>query len=430
MVISQELNALSAKARFSSTEMTTPKRQPRLDLNPSSADRWTTCTASPRFILENWDKVQSSDTIYNQEGTTAHEVVAAFLQDRQPRPSECPVPVDSDMLWHGWNYMEHVLSCMKPGGKLLVEMKLPLWYMKDRNAIVDAAVINDDCLHVIDYKYGAGIPVHPENNLQAAIYAFSVGRLRAPIPSAFPVFIHIFQPRGRNSEDGPAHIWETTWLDVCKLTQKVSTAASFILEDFSEMTKFAPSEKACQWCPAKGFCTARQQSMADGLEVIDHQSTPLPSPGVLSQEQLVRVLTHKKAISSWLDDVEEWAEGFLKGGGTIPGFKLVESRGGNRRWSDPAKAAELLLRDTVLKRAEVISETTISPGAAEKMLGKHKFSVELTNLIVKAPGAPTLAPESDKRPAIGASVLEEFEVLDDSSIGGKIIAATAEKGFY
>jgi hypothetical protein len=391
--------------------MTTPKRQPRLDLNPSSADRWTTCTASPRFILENWDKVQSSDTFYNREGTTAHEVAAAFLQDRQPRPSECPVPVDADMLWHGWNYMEHVLSYMKPGGKLLVEMKLPLWYMKDRNAIVDAAVINDDCLHVIDYKYGAGIPVHPENNLQAAIYAVSVGVVHGTsFPTDMPVFIHIYQPRGRNAEDGPAHIWETTWLEVCKLTQKVTDVAKGI-QDGSEMQMFLPSEKACQWCPAKGFCTARQQSMADGFEVIEALPRPLPGAGAINLEQVRRILNHKADMVKFLDDVEEWAEGFLKGGGNIPGFKLVESRGGNRRWSDPAKAAELLLRDTVLKRAEVIEEKVISPAAVEEKLGKHKFSVELTNLIVKSPGAATLAPESDKRPAIGASVLEEFEVL-------------------
>jgi hypothetical protein len=182
--------------------MSTTKRPPRLDLNPSSADRWTTCTASPRFILENWDKIPPSDTVYNQEGTTAHEVASALLQGREPRvsdPYHCPVPVDKEMRWHGWNYMEYVQSLRTSTefSSILVEQKLPLWYMKERNAIVDAAVINLDSMHVIDYKYGEGVVVSPVENLQTAIYAMSVGQLSGPKPSDFPVFIHIYQPRGR-----------------------------------------------------------------------------------------------------------------------------------------------------------------------------------------------------------------------------------------
>ena len=61
------------------------KRTPRIDLNPSSAERWTTCTASPKFIFDNWDKLPPHDTFYNQEGTTAHEVASALLQGFHPK---------------------------------------------------------------------------------------------------------------------------------------------------------------------------------------------------------------------------------------------------------------------------------------------------------------------------------------------------------
>jgi hypothetical protein len=46
----------------------------------------------------------------------------------------------------------------------------------------------------------------------------------------------------------------------------------------------------------------------------------------------------------------------------------------------------------------------------EKLLGKNKMNVELTNLITKPPGVPVIAPESDKREAIGG-VLDDFEVI-------------------
>jgi len=404
------------------------KRQPRLDLNPSSADRWTTCTKSPSFILENWDKIpESTDTPYNMAGTAAHEVAAAYLQNREP--GETPVPIDEDMLLHGWNYMEYVLGLREPGSQMLVEQKLPLWYMPKRNCIVDAAVINKSNLHIVDYKYGEGVVVHPERSLQATIYAQTIGAGMLPFPpDDFPVFVHIYQPRGRAGETGPGHVWETTWGEIAAIAQEIHTRAKLIqahqeIEDFSAPERlnaplvFAPSDKACQWCPAKGFCTARQASLAEGFEVLD-ALTPLPKPGssIISMEQVQRILTHKDGMISWLNDVEEWAQDYMKAGGKIPGFKLVLSRGGNRYWSKPSEAAALLARDTMLNGNEITitHREVISPAQAEKLIGKNKFSAELSNLIAKPAGSPVLAPESDKREAIG-SAISDFEVLPEQT---------------
>jgi len=390
----------------------TTRKPPRLDLNPSSADRWTTCTASPRFIMENWDKVPvSSDTVYNQEGTTAHAVAAAELNGQTLIEATLPTPVDADMRWHGWNYAEYVSALRQPGSTLLVETKLPLWYMKERNCVIDAAVVNSDSLHVVDYKYGEGIPVSPVGNIQAAIYAITIGQMGQPLPTEFPIFIHIYQPRGRAAEDGASHVWQTTWLELNHLVQSVDEAALVIQAD-DPAQKFSPSEKACQWCPAKGFCNHRRDSMTEGLEIIDAQPRPLPSPAVLRDEQIQKLLVHKSGIISWLEDVEEWAQQRLVEGHKIPGFKLVLSRGGNRYWSDPKKAAVLLLESTVLKRDEVIEEKVIGPAAVEKLLGKNKLNVDLTNLITRNAGSPVIARDDDRREAIGG-VLDDFEILPE-----------------
>lgn len=395
------------------------KRSPRLDLNPSSADRWTTCTASPQFIMDNHDKIpESTDTPYNMAGTAAHEVAAAFLQNRQPGTT--PVPVDEDMLMHGWNYHEYVLALREPGHRMLVEQKLPLWYMPARNCIVDAAVINPENLHIVDYKYGEGVVVHPERSLQATIYAQTIGSGMLPFPpDDFPVFVHIYQPRGRAGETGPGHVWETTWGEIAQISHEISETAKLVQArggDNSESPSlpplvFAPSDKACQWCPAKGFCTARQASLAEGFEVIESQSTP-PAPAVLSLEQRTRIQHHAAAMKEWLDDVTAYNLERMRGGEKLPGFKLVLSRGGNRKWSDEKKAAELLVRDTVLKRSEVVEETTIGPAQVEKLIGKNKLSADLTALITKPPGSPVIAPEGDKREAIG-SAISDFEVLPE-----------------
>ena len=41
--------------------------------------------------------------------------------------------------------------------------------------------------------------------------------------------------------------------------------------------------------------------------------------------------------------------------------------------------------------------------ALEKLIGKKKFADVLADVVIKPSGAPTLVPEEDKRPAIGAS---------------------------
>lgn len=395
---------------------------PRLDLMPSAADRWTSCTASPRFCLENAELIPADlSSKFSQEGTTAHEVAAAYLQDREPDPKNCATPIDADMRMHAWDYSEYVQALRDPDpgmSKLLVEQKQALWYAPGRNAIVDAAVINPGSLHIVDYKYGAGVVVSPIENLQATIYAYQILQ-SLDVPHDFPIFVHIYQPRGRENGDTPAHVWEITAGEIAARAGMIAGKADIIRlnnETKGNPLAFVPSEKACRWCPAKAFCPARQSDMLDGIEalaVIEDVPPVLPLPSALPIEQLAAVLKHRKKIAKWLDDAEEYATNRLTEGHTVPGFKLVMSRGGNRYWADPKKAAELLLKTTVLSRSEVVEEKTISPAAAEKLVGKKKFSTELESLITRAPGGPELAPADDKRESCLVSGATEFAPLKD-----------------
>lgn len=397
------------------------KKPPRLDLNPSAAARWVTCTASPHFILENADKLPPDDTVWNQEGTTAHEVAAALLEGREVNPTECPTPIDKEMHRHAWNYMEYVQEL--GGGKEIIEQKFLLWYMPGRNGKVDVLKIVGNHTHVVDYKYGVGVIVDPFENLQGAIYARSalthVLSSHADIPEGklmdAPVTIHIYQPRGRGAEDSPFHVWETTWGEILEFTKQVTDAAELILADGE--TKFAPSEKACRFCPAKGFCTARTGEFKRDIEVLATIETGpkhFPPVKAISAKQLAAVLQHGDAIKQWVDDAKEYALDYLKGGGTIEGFKLVLGRQGNRYWTNPEQAAKLLLKDTHLRENEVYETSVVSPGGADKLLGKKALTLDLLNLVARADGKPTIAPAADKRPEYGINAALEFENLGDS----------------
>lgn len=392
----------------------TTTRTPRLDLNPSAVSRWVPCTASPRFILENADKLPDDKTKFNLEGTTAHEVGAALLEGREINLSECPTPITKEMHRHAWGYYEYVQEL---GGNPIVERKFPLWYMPGRNGKVDVLTINGNHTHVVDLKYGKGVIVDPFENLQGAIYARSAltTAIRS-IPEGSlmesPVSIHIYQPRGRGAEDSPFHVWETTWGVILEFTKQVTDAATLILADGE--TEFAPSTKACQFCPAKGFCTARTKEFKRDIEVLATVETGpkhFPPVKAISAKQLAAVLEHGDAIKQWVDDAREYALDYLKGGGTIEGWKLVLGRQGNRYWTNPEQAAKLLLKDTHLRENEVWEKSVVSPGGAEKLLGKKALTLDLLNLVARADGKPTIAPAADKRPEYGINAALEFEKI-------------------
>ncbi len=387
---------------------------------PSAADRWLTCTASPQFIFDNWDRLPVEDRMFADPGNTAHEVAAAFLQNRKVDPKNCPVPVDAQMNWNGWNYMEFVEGLVAPGGKLFVEQRLPLFYNQKRNAVVDVAIVNPDHMHIVDYKYGEGIIVSPENNNQGIIYARCVtwNRLGHPHafdkPDDFPIFVTIYQPRTR--DDKLFHTWETTWGEIKQKANDIAYIANgiYLAHHAGETLEFKPSEKACQWCPAKGFCEARQRELVKDLEmlaVID--GTAKPVARVLTEKQLAAIVRHGDEIKRWIDDAQAFALQLMRSGGKIPGFKLVLSRGGNRHWTDPAKAAKYLLEDTILREDEIYTQPKpVSPKQIEDLLGKGKIPARAFKLIGKSPPQPVIAPEDDPRESALIDGAKEFVDLD------------------
>lgn len=86
-------------------------------------------------------------------------------------------------------------------------------------------------------------------------------------------------------------------------------------------------------------------------------------------------------------------------GGEIPGYKVVEGREGNRKWTDEAVVLKTLT-DAGLTAEEVTETRLLSPAAMDKALGKKRAAELLTDYIDRSPGAPAVVPETDKRPAL------------------------------
>lgn len=152
------------------------------------------------------------------EGTIAHSHAAAALLMGYDASS---IP-DQIMAVHVKKYVDYVESHLDGTKELHVEEKSPLWYSPTENGTVDAWVLNDDCLHVFDLKYGQGVTVDAEGNTQLAIYAESLIQKIGSIGMGFKIRLHIVQPRCREGE--PIKTWDLTRRELQDFCDKIEDA--------------------------------------------------------------------------------------------------------------------------------------------------------------------------------------------------------------
>ena len=132
---------------------------------------------------------------------------------------------------------------------------------------------------------------------------------------------------------------------------------------------------------------------------------------VMTDTELADAYGMVAKIQKWCTDVTEEAMRRANEGATLPGFKLVVGRQGNRAWFDKQQAADvlsiLLPADQLYKPREIVSPTDV-----EKIM-KKDMPLEwdsVQTLIMRPDGKPSLVRDTDARPALGAVALE-FPVL-------------------
>lgn len=405
--------------------MITMKPRPKtLSLSPSSAHTWSVCTAQPRYVWDNWDKVPPQDSTYSQEGSLAHKVCECLLKGEP-----MPVGATTEMLEYAEDYVAFVEQALADLGPSMsfVELKVPLYYQIERNGIIDFAAVRHDgtALHIVDYKYGF-TPVEAERNKQLSIYVRNlVLHVRGVVEVSKDAVVRmtIDQPRL-----GSRKTWETTLdeLDDFLRENVEAQALSILYPEPKASFKFAPSDETCKFCPAESFCTARAQWIAKDFEPLDvvlrdpqsviddpEDIVGFAPPETLDEQHLAAALAIADAAKKWFSNLESYALARAVNGNPPPGFKAVEGRG-SRQWGDDAEAERFL--KARLKKDAYQPAKILSPAQAEKALkGKltPRLAKKFDELITRKEGNPTLVRESDKRPALTMPE-DQFSVLPSS----------------
>lgn len=370
-------------------------------LGPSKAHQWLACPPSALWETEFPDPGSSEAAA---EGTLAHAIAEDHLLKALAGRRQTTLKVHKEdplfkpaMLEHVATYVDVILelrAAMPEDASVCVEQRLDLTeWVPDCFGTADCVLIGDGQMHVCDLKYGKGVAVNAVGNPQLRLYALGCLNEFGMLYDIRTVTTHIIQPRLDSISEETLTVEELLkWGE-----EVVKPAAALAAEGKGD---YNPGEDQCRWCRCKNRCRAYQEYMWKLAEIrFDPVDEHERQANELTDEEIGRLLSGVEELKRWASGIADWAlDQAVNHGVHFPGWKLVEGRS-VRKITDEDKAS-LALLDADFKITQIMKLRGLTE--LEALAGKERLNNLIGKYIVKPEGKPTLAKESDKRPALDA----------------------------
>lgn len=380
--------------------MTAAAERAHAYLGPSSAYKWLNCPQSAR--LEELIPDQTSE--HAELGRLAHEFAELELTKKfkvmkpteyKKRLSELKKNAlyETEIERCVAEYIEYVseLAYQKPSMPAIVIEKLVdlSTYVPESFGTADCILISGTDLHVIDYKHGKGVLVNVENNPQLMLYGLGALDLYKRLYTIDTVHLAVIQPRA-----GGISEWSLSATVLLEWGESIKEAA---LNAFNGTGEAVPGD----WCQ-KGFCRAAGQCAAQVqiYSALADQSSAGTDPDLLSVNEIGETLSRLSGFVAWLKKLEAVALQKCLAGEEVPGWKAVEGRSNRVIRDENIPLVEKAIVEAGTKKTMLYKRSFLGITELEALIGKKELEALVGELIEKPPGKPTLAAESDRRPAI------------------------------
>lgn len=385
-------------------------------LAASSSERWLHCTPSARLGAS----FPESTSSYAEAGRVAHaigelkarkyfvEPMSTRTYNSQLKKLQADPNYDKGMDTSTDEYLEYLKSIAMSFGStqpfVALETRVDYGHIAPEGfGTTDCIIIGAGQLHVCDYKNGSGVLVEAERNSQMMLYALGALKVYQPIygNTIREIHLHIIQPNA-----GGVRSWSLPRTELGEWGETVVKPAAALA--WKGGGEFAPDEDPngyCKFCQAFPVCRARSDQAA---RLAFQPQTP---PALLTAAEVGERFTLCKQVQAYAKALEDYVEAELLAGRPIPGWKLVHGKS-SREWTGGPDAAFKMLQERGVAEAMLWERKPVTPPALEKALGKKVYAESVANLVTKAPGKPTPAPESDNREPYNAAQVAFGGVTD------------------
>jgi hypothetical protein len=373
---------------------------------PSSAHRWTVCTASAEAIARLPEQEEGEEAA---EGTAAHDEIERCLGALNGYPDvgggdfvAVTDRVDAD---HPAAYgialvlnFAHQLAATSDHSQFWIEQRVALTDQIWGRCDVAHWQAETGILTIVDYKNGQRA-VDVEENEQLRIYA-AASMFTHKLPVKWIRYV-VVQPNDWRPFVPRVKQWHEPVDSLYEWAGRVAAIPRGSL-------KFTAGDH-CRDCPLYGLCDASQ----DLLGQVGALVNGLVQPDQVRPEQVAAFLAQKKPIEDAFKKFEKvWQERSLKTDTPPPGMKIVATAP-HRAWTNPDAAKALIVEKLGAKALDVPTPAqAIERGLPEATV--HEMAP-------KPKGGPALAFASDKRkPFVRPTAQEMFAATAAALTNGEL----------
>lgn len=418
----------------------------------STATRVLACPGSVR-LLQSLD-LPDTESPYAAEGTALHNAVEHCLYEGLPSDEDSLMDELLGKEFYGHKLtagqVRTVADALRVFDALYAELEIDdgevLTYavetqsqfpgIPDAFGTADILMVTPSRSVVLDWKFGAGVPVSAESNKQLMFYAaaaahsaptyFWPGGAQDPGMAAGRrvVELIVVQPR---VGDGQPSRWQTTFDAIEAFAEDLREAVATIDD---KNVRFQRGDH-CRWCGAAPKCPIHErtaQAVADlfngvtkpgdraekAATALARREPVTTTARTFTKAELGDLLAKAEIAETWAASVRSLAHIMAEHGVVADGYKLVKAYG-NLSWvqTDEAKI-DKQLANKGLRVAERQKRAPITPTQANAILrkkGKPPLSEKIatrpvrgTKLVpLSAPGEPISAPMAARRIDVDAA---------------------------